>query len=93
MKSGGNRLRSLVADFVAALQNSCWPSRTPMKKQTRIHQHPQNSSYKVQHLHAAVPLQSGSNRLRSLVADFVGDLQNSCWPSRTPAKKQTRIQH
>jgi hypothetical protein len=24
------------ADLVAALQNSCWPSRTPMKKQTRI---------------------------------------------------------
>jgi hypothetical protein len=93
MQSGGNRLRSLVADFVAALQNSSWPSRTPMKKQTRIHQHPQNSSYKVQLLHAAVLMKSGGNRLRSLVADFDAALQNSCWPSRTPMKKQTRIQH
>jgi hypothetical protein len=26
-------------------------------------------------------------------ADFVAVLQNSCWPSRTPTKNQTRIQH
>jgi hypothetical protein len=54
---------------------------------------PQKSSYKVQPLHAAVLLQSGSNRLRSLDADLVAALQNSCWPSRTPTKKQARIQH
>jgi hypothetical protein len=54
--------------------------------------HPQNSSYKVQRLHAAVVLQSGSNRLRSFVADLVALLQNSSWPSSTPTKKQTRIQ-
>jgi hypothetical protein len=58
-----------------------------------LNKHPQNSSYKVQRLHTAVVLQSGSNRLRSLVADSVAALQNSCWPSRTPTKKQTRIQH
>jgi hypothetical protein len=52
----------------------------------------QNSSYKVQLLHAAVVLQSGSNRLRSLGAASVNALQNSCWPSRTPTKTQTRIQ-
>jgi hypothetical protein len=51
-----------------------------------------NSSYKVQRLHAAVVLQSGSNRLRSIVADLVVALQNSCWPSRTPTKKLARIQ-
>jgi hypothetical protein len=45
-----------------------------------------NSSYKVQRLHAAVLLQGGTNRLRSLVADFVAVLQNSCWPSRTAIK-------
>jgi hypothetical protein len=50
---------------------------------------PQNPSYKQQRLHAAVLLQSGSKRLRSLVADSVAVLQNSCWPSRTPMKKQT----
>jgi hypothetical protein len=44
---------------------------------------PQNSSYKVQPLHAAVLLQSGSNSLRSLVAHSVAALQNSCGPSRT----------
>jgi hypothetical protein len=58
-----------------------------------LNKHPQYSSHKVQLLHAAVVLQSGSNRLRSLVADLVQALQNSCWPSRTPTKKQTRIQH
>jgi hypothetical protein len=58
-----------------------------------LNKHPQNSSYKVQLLHAAVVLQSGSNRLRSLVADSVTVLQNSCWPSRTPTTKQARIQH
>ncbi len=26
-------------------------------------------------------------------ADLVVALQNSCWPSRTPTKKQTRMQH
>jgi hypothetical protein len=35
---------------------------------------PQNSSYKVQPLHAAVLLQSGSNGLRSLDADSVAAL-------------------
>jgi hypothetical protein len=58
-----------------------------------LNKHPQNSSYKIQRLQAAVVLQSGSNRLRPLVADLVVFLQNSCWPSRTPTKKQTRIQH
>jgi hypothetical protein len=58
-----------------------------------LNKHPQNSSYKVQLLHTAAVLQSGSNRLRSLVADLVALLQNSCWPSRTPTKKQARIQH
>jgi lambda repressor-like predicted transcriptional regulator len=58
-----------------------------------LNKHSQNSSYKVQPLQAAVVLQSGSKRLRSLVADLVPVLQNSCWPSRTPTKKQTRIQH
>jgi hypothetical protein len=57
-----------------------------------LNKHPQNSSYKAQLLQAAVVLQSGSNRLRSLGADLVAVLQNSCWPSRTPTKKQTRIQ-
>jgi hypothetical protein len=60
---------------------------SPHKKQ------PQNSSYKAQPLHAAVLLQSGSNSLRSLVADLVAVLQNSCRPSRTPMKKQTQIHH
>jgi hypothetical protein len=58
---------------------------SPQKKQ------PQNSSYKVQRLHAAVLLQSGSNSLRSLVADLVAVLQNLCRPSRTAMKKQTQI--
>jgi hypothetical protein len=35
---------------------------------------PQNSSYKEQPLHAAVPLQSGTNSLCSLVADSVAAL-------------------
>jgi hypothetical protein len=52
---------------------------------------PKNPSYKPQRLHAAVLLQSGSKRLRSLVAESVAALQNSCWPSRTPTKMQTRI--
>jgi hypothetical protein len=34
-----------------------------------LNKHPQNSSYKVQPLHAAIMLQSGGNRLRSLVAN------------------------
>ena len=67
--------------------------RRKSKRECSTKNHPQNSSYKVQRLHAAVLLQSGSNRLRSLVADLVAALQNSCWPSRTPTKKQTRIQH
>jgi len=67
--------------------------RRKSKREFSTKNHPQNSSYKVQRLHAAVLLQSGSNRLRSLVADLVAVLQNSCWPSRTPTKKQTRIQH
>jgi hypothetical protein len=65
--------------------------RRKSKREFSAKNHPQNSSYKVQPLHAAVLLQSGSNRLRSLVADLVSVLQNSCWPSRTPTKKQTRI--
>jgi hypothetical protein len=60
---------------------------SPHKKQ------PQKSSYKGQNLHAAVLLQSGSNSLRSLVADSVEDLQNSCRPSRTAMTKQTQIHH
>jgi hypothetical protein len=67
--------------------------RRKSKREFSTKNHPQNSSYKVQRLHAAVLLQSGSNRLRSLVADLVVALQNSCWPSRTPTKKQARIQH
>jgi hypothetical protein len=90
LQSGSKRLRSLVADLVAVLQNSCWTSRTPMKKanaNSANKEQQQNSSYKVQRLHAAVLLQSGSKRLRSLVADSVAALQNSCWPSQTPMKK------
>jgi hypothetical protein len=41
-----------------------------------LNKHPQNSSYKPQLLNAAVVLQSGSNRLRSLVAESVKALQN-----------------
>jgi hypothetical protein len=67
--------------------------RRKSKREFSTENHPQNSSYKVQPLHAAVLLQSGSNRLRSLVADLVAVLQNPSWPSRTPTKKQTRIQH
>jgi hypothetical protein len=66
--------------------------RRKSKREFSTENHPQNSSYKEQRPHAAVVLQSGSNRLRSLVADLVPPLQNSCWPSRTPMKKQTRIQ-
>jgi hypothetical protein len=58
-----------------------------------LKKHPQNSSYKPQRLYAAVMLQSSGNCLRSLVTDLVVALQNSCQPSRTPKKKQTRIQH
>jgi hypothetical protein len=54
--------------------------RRKSKREFSTENHPQNSSYKVQRPHAAVLLQSGSNRLRSLVADFVVVLQNSCWP-------------
>ena len=67
--------------------------RRKSKREFSTKNHPQNSSYKVQRLHAAVLMQSGSNRLRSLVADSVHALQNSCRPSRTATKKQTRIQH
>jgi hypothetical protein len=67
--------------------------RRKSKREFSTENHPQNSSYKAQRLHAAVLLQSSSNRLRSLDADLVAALQNSCWPSRTPTKKQTRIQH
>jgi hypothetical protein len=67
--------------------------RRKSKRSFGTEKHPKNSSYKVQRLHAAVLLQSGSNRLRSLVADEVVDLQNSCWPSHTPTKKQTLIRH
>jgi hypothetical protein len=63
------------------------------KREFRTKKHPQKLSYKVQNLQAAVLLQSGSNRLRSLVADLVILLQNSCWPSRTAIEKQTRIQN
>jgi hypothetical protein len=48
--------------------------------------HPQNASYKPQLLHATVLMQSGGNRLRSHVADFVAALQNSSWPSRITMK-------
>ena len=34
--AGDDAAHSSDADLVAALQNSCWPSRTAMKKQTRI---------------------------------------------------------
>jgi hypothetical protein len=53
---------------------------------------PQNSSYKVQLLHAAVLVQSGSNGLCTLVADLIVALQNSCWPSCAATKKQPQIQ-
>jgi hypothetical protein len=66
--------------------------RQKSKREFSAKNNPQNSSYKEQLLHAAVLLQSGSNRLRSFVADFVEALQNSCWPSSTATKKQTRIQ-
>jgi hypothetical protein len=52
----------------------------------------ENSSYKAQRPHAAVLLQSGSNRNRSLVADLVAALQNSGQPSRKEMKNKTRIQ-
>jgi hypothetical protein len=65
--------------------------RRKSKREFSTEKHPQNSSYKFQPLHAAVLLQSGSKRLRSLVADLVAPLQNSCWPSRTAIEKQTRI--
>ena len=53
---------------------------------------PENPTYKVQPLHAAVLLQSGSNCLRSLVAELVAVLQNSCRPMRAAMKNKTRIQ-
>jgi hypothetical protein len=34
--AGDDAAHGSDADSVAALQNSCWPSRTPTKKQTRI---------------------------------------------------------
>ena len=52
----------------------------------------ENSSYKEKLLHAAVLMQSGSNRNRSVVADLVAVLQNSCQPSRTETKEKTQIQ-
>ncbi len=36
---------------------------------------------------------AGDDAAHSSDADFVAALQNSRWPSRTPTKKQTRIQH
>ena len=36
---------------------------------------------------------AGDDAAHGSDADFVVVLQNSCWPSRTPTKKQTRIQH
>jgi hypothetical protein len=94
---GDEAAHSSDADLVATLQNSCWPSRTVMKNKTQDAnsadtKKQENSSYKVQCLHAAVPLQSGSNRHRSVVADSVVELQNSCQPSRTETKNKTRIQ-
>jgi hypothetical protein len=35
--AGDDAAHGSDADLVVALQNSCWPSRTPTKKQTRIH--------------------------------------------------------
>ncbi len=66
--------------------------RRKSKRAFSTEKHPRNPSYKVQRLHAAVLLQSGSNCLRSLDADLVVALQKSCWPSRTAMKMQTRIQ-
>jgi hypothetical protein len=66
--------------------------RRKSKRDFSTKDHPQKLSYKVQRLYATVVLQSGSNCLRSLDADSVVTLQNSCWPSRTPTKKQARIQ-
>jgi hypothetical protein len=56
--------------------------RRKSKREFSTNDHPQNPSYKPKRLYAAVVLQSGGNRLRSLVADLVEVLQNSCWPSR-----------
>jgi hypothetical protein len=95
MQSGSNRARSLVADMVAALENSGRPSRTETKNKTQIiadEKLQENSSYKGQLLNAAVLQQSGSNRGRSFGADFVAVLQNSCRPSRTETKNKTQIQ-
>jgi hypothetical protein len=68
--------------WLLSCKNSCRPSRTAMKKQTRNQQinskQSQNSYYKVQRLHAAVLLQSGGNSFCSFVADSVFELQNSC---------------
>jgi hypothetical protein len=36
---------------------------------------------------------AGDDAALSSDAELVAALQNSCWPSRTPTKKQTRIQH
>ena len=36
---------------------------------------------------------AGDDAAHGSDADSVVVLQNSCWPSRTPTKKQTRIQH
>jgi hypothetical protein len=46
------------------------------KKNSAHKKQPQNLSYKGQRPHDAVLLQSGSNSLRSLVADVVVALQN-----------------
>ncbi len=83
------RLGSCPAKFMSAITHADEKANA----NSALNKHPQNSSYKVQLFHAAVVLQSGSNRLRPLVADLVAALQNSCWPSRTATKKQTRIQH
>jgi hypothetical protein len=34
--AGDDAAHGSDADLVVVLQNSCWPSRTPTKKQTRI---------------------------------------------------------
>ena len=95
--AGDDAAHSSDADLVAALQNSCWPSRTVMKNKTQDAnsadtKEQENSSYKAQGPHAAVLMQSGSNRARSLVADMVAALENSGRPSRTETKNKTQIQ-
>jgi hypothetical protein len=71
LQSGRNRLRSPVAELVAVLQKLTLeiPLRDETATANSAHQkEPQNSSYKIQPLYAAVLLQSGGNCLRSFVA-------------------------